>query len=141
VPKVDGYDLPDDLYHHKGHMWARLEGDTMVVGLNDFAQQLAGEVSFVELPMEGDDVSQDEVIGTIETGKWVQKICAPVSGNIAEVNTELEDEATLINTDPYGDGWIFKISVAEKSELDELLRGEAAVQWLKKEIAEHAPKE
>lgn len=131
MAKVDKYDLPDDLYHHKGHMWACLEGDTLVVGLNDFAQQLAGEVSFVELPMEGDEVKQDEVVGTIETGKWVQKVCAPVSGAITEVNAKLEDEATLINTDPYGDGWIFKMTIADKSELDQLMQGEAAVEWLK----------
>lgn len=140
MAKVGKYDLPDDLYHHKGHMWARLEGDILVVGLNDFAQQLAGEVSFVELPMEGDEVKQDEVVGTIETGKWVQKVCAPASGTITQANAELEDEATLINTDPYGDGWIFKMTISDKSEIGQLMQGEAAVEWLKREIAEHETK-
>ena len=121
MPKVGKYELPDGLYYNTGHMWARLEGDSFIVGLNDFAQQLAGEVSFVELPMDGDEVSQDEVIGTIETGKWVQKISAPVSGTITEVNLELEDEPALINTDPYGNGWLLKLELSNPAELDALM--------------------
>ncbi len=140
MPKVGKYELPDGLYYHTGHMWARLEGNSFVVGLNDFAQQLAGEVSFVELPMDGDEVSQDEVIGTIETGKWVQKISAPVSGTITEVNLDLEDEPTLINTDPYGSGWIFKMTISDESEMEQLMQGKDAAVWLKKEIEEHEPK-
>ncbi len=135
---VEGYSLPDDLLHHKEHMWVKIEGDTALVGLNDFAQKLAGEVSFVELPEEGDDVSKDEVVGTVETGKWLGKLYAPVSGTIEEINEELEDEASLVNSDPYGSGWMFKIKMSEPSETGDLMKGDAAVAWLKEEIAKHA---
>jgi glycine cleavage system H protein len=135
---VEGYSLPDELLHHKEHMWVKLEGDVAVVGLNDFAQKLAGEVSFVELPEEGDDVSQDEVVGTVETGKWLGKLYAPVSGTVEEVNADLEDEASLVNSDPYGAGWMFKIKMTDASEAGGLMKGDAAVAWLKEEIAKHA---
>ncbi len=135
---VEGYSLPDELHHHEEHMWVRVEGDVAVVGLNDFAQKLAGEVSFVELPEEGDEVSKDEVVGTVETGKWLGKLYAPVSGTIEETNTELEDEASLVNSDPYGSGWMFKIRMEDSSEVEKLMQGDAAVAWLKEEIAKHA---
>jgi glycine cleavage system H protein len=135
---VEGYSLPDELHHHKEHMWVRVEGDVVVVGLNDFAQSLAGEVCFVELPEEGDEVSKDEVVGTVETGKWLGKLYAPVSGTIEETNTELEDEASLVNSDPYGSGWMFRIRMQDSSEVEELMQGDAAVAWLKEEIAKHA---
>jgi glycine cleavage system H protein len=138
MAEVEGYDLPDDLLHHKEHMWVKVDGDVAVVGLNDFAQKLAGEVSFVELPEEGDDVSRDEVIGTVETGKWLGKLYAPVTGSIEETNTDLEDEASVVNTDPYGTGWMFKIKMSDPSEVESLMQGDAAVAWLKEEIAKHA---
>jgi len=134
---VNDYELPDDLYHHREHMWLRIEGDEASVGLNDFAQKLAGEIQFVELPEPEDEVNADEVIGTVETGKWVGKLYSPVSGEITAVNEELEDDPSLINSDPYGDGWLFKIALSDLSELDLLLRGEAAAEWLSSEIAKH----
>ncbi len=135
---VKDYDLPDDLYHHREHMWLRAEDDEAVVGLNDFAQKLAGEIQFVELPEPEDEVGADEVVGTVETGKWVGKLYAPVSGEITEVNEDLEDDPSMINSDPYGDGWIFKISMSDSSELEALMRGDDAVAWLEEEIAKHA---
>ena len=134
---VKDYELPDDLYHHKEHMWLRVEGDEAVVGFNDFAQKLAGEIQFVELPDSDDEVNADEVVGTVETGKWVGKLYAPVSGEISEVNEDVDDEPSLINSDPYGDGWLFKIGMSDTSELESLMRGEAAVTWLEEEIAKH----
>jgi glycine cleavage system H protein len=134
---VKDYELPDDLYHHKEHMWVRVEGEIAVVGINDFAQKLAGEIQFVELPETEDTVGADEVVGTVETGKWVGKLYAPVSGEVAEVNEDLEDDPSLINSDPYGDGWIFKVSMSDTSELDQLMRGDDAVAWLSEEIAKH----
>jgi glycine cleavage system H protein len=134
---VKNYDLPDDLYHHKEHMWVRPDGDVAVVGLNDFAQKLAGEIQFVELPDVDDEVSADEVVGTIETGKWVGKLYAPVSGDVAEVNEDVDDDPSLINSDPYGDGWLFKIRMSDRTELENLMRGQDAVAWLEAEIAKH----
>lgn len=135
---VKTYDLPDELYHHKEHMWLRAEGDVAVVGLNDFAQKLAGEIQFVELPDEDEDVSADDVVGTVETGKWVGKLYAPVSGTVSEVNEAVDDDPSLINSDPYGEGWLFKITMSDPGQLEDLMRGEAAVTWLESEIAKHA---
>lgn len=134
---VKDYELPDDLYHHREHMWVRVEADGAVVGINDFAQKLAGEIQFVELPEPEDEVNVDEVVGTVETGKWVGKIYAPVSGEIIEVNEDLEDDPSLINSDPYGDGWIFKLSMSDMTELESLMRGDEAVSWLEEEITKH----
>jgi glycine cleavage system H protein len=135
---VKDYDLPDELYHHREHMWLRVEGDEGVVGLNDFAQKLAGEIQFVELPEEGDDVSADDVVGTVETGKWVGKLYAPLSGSITAVNEAVDDDPSLVNSDPYGEGWLFKMTIADSGELEGLMRGDAAVAWLESEIAKHA---
>ena len=134
---VQGYSLPDDLYYHKEHMWVRVEGNKAVVGMDDFSQKLAGELSYVELPGEGDEVSQDEAVGTYETGKWMGKLYAPVSGTVVKINTEVEDEPSLVNEDPYGKGWLFEIEMSNPDEVNNLMRGEAAVKWLEEEIKKH----
>jgi len=135
---VQGYDMPDDLYYHKGHVYAKVEGNKAVVGINDFTQKLAGEISYVESPFEGDEVSQDDEVGTIETGKWVGKIYAPVSGTVSAVNEELLDNPAIINEDPYERGWIYKIEMSDPSELENLMKGDDASAWLKEEIKKHA---
>jgi glycine cleavage system H protein len=135
---VQKYELPDDLYHHREHMWVRADGSEATVGLNDFAQKLAGEIQFVELPEPEDEVSADEVVGTVETGKWVGKLYAPVTGTITDINEDIDDDPSLINSDPYGDGWLFKIAMTDPSELQHLMQGPGAVTWLEDEIAKHA---
>jgi len=140
MAKVEEYDMPDELYYHKEFMWVRVEGDETVVGLNDFSQKLAGEISYIEMPEEGDEVKQDEAIGSYETGKWLGKLYAPVSGEVAAMNEEVEDEPTLVNKDPYGEGWLFKIKMGDPAQLDNLMKGEEAIEWLKGEIAKHAKK-
>ncbi|MCD6382059.1 MAG: glycine cleavage system protein H, partial [Candidatus Hydrothermae bacterium] len=92
--------------------------------------------SFIELPMEGDEVSKDEVVGSFETGKWLGKIYAPVSGTVTKVNEELEDDPSIVNKDPYGEGWLFEIEMSNPDELKELMKGDSdeVVEWLKKEI-------
>ena len=126
--------MPDDLYYHKEFMWCRVEGDSAVVGFIDYAQQVSGDISFVEMPFEGDEVNQDDEVGTVETGKWVGKLFAPVSGTIEANNEKLYDDPTIINEDPYGEGWIFKIKMSDSSELDNLMTAEGSVDWLKEEI-------
>ncbi len=138
MAEVSGYQLPDDLLYHKEHMWVKVEGDVAVVGMTDFSQKLAGELSYVELPSEGDEVSQDEVVGTYETGKWMGKLFAPVSGEVVEVNEEVDDDPSLVNSDPYGQGWLFKIKMSDTSELNNLMKGDSAIEWLKGEIEKHA---
>ncbi|NIP36788.1 MAG: glycine cleavage system protein GcvH [Thermoplasmata archaeon] len=115
------YNIPEDVKYHAEHMWARVEGDLVVVGVTDFAQKLAGDIVYVDMPMEGDDVTKDKPFGTLETGKWVGKIYAPVSGEVAEYNEDVEDDALVINEDPYGSGWIIKIEPEDMSEVDGLL--------------------
>ena len=135
---VKDYDLPNELYHHREHMWLRADGDEATVGLNDFAQKLAGEIQFVELPEVDDEVSADDVVGTVETGKWVGKLYAPVTGTITEVNEDVDDDPSLINSDPYTDGWLFKIAMSDRGELEAMMQGADAVKWLEAEIAKHA---
>ena len=134
--EIEGYLMPEDLYYHKEHMWVRVENGKAIVGLTDFNQKAAGELSFIELPMEGDEVSKDEVVGSFETGKWLGKIYAPVSGTVTKVNAELEDDPSIVNKDPYGEGWLFEIEMSNPDELKELMKGDSdeVVEWLKKEI-------
>jgi glycine cleavage system H protein len=136
--EVGGYLLPDDLWYHKEHFWVRMEGDVATVGVTDFYQKLAGEISYLELPSEGDEFSQDDVVGTVETGKWVGKIYSPLSGTITEVNSQVADNPTLANLDPYGEGWLFKLKASNLSELDNLFKGEAALKWMEEEIRKKA---
>ena len=140
MAKLGEYDVPDELYYHKEHMWVRVEGDEAVVGLNDFSQKLAGEISYMEMPEEGDEVKQDEAVGSYETGKWLGKLYAPVSGEITAMNEEVEDEPTLVNKDPYGEGWLFKIKMSDSSQVKSLMQGEDALKWLREEIAKHPKK-
>jgi glycine cleavage system H protein len=132
---IKGYNLPDDLYYHKEHSWARVDGDKVTVGMTDFFQKEAGDIVFVDLPEEEDEVEQGEVCGKIQSRKWIGKLVAPVSGEIAEVNEDLDEDTSLINTDPYGKGWIL---VIEASSLDEdlgnLLHGDAVVTFIEEEI-------
>ncbi|MBN2014007.1 MAG: glycine cleavage system protein H [Candidatus Altiarchaeota archaeon] len=134
---VEGYGMPEDLYYDKGFMWARVDGSNVIVGLVDFAQKLAGDISYVEMPFEGDEVKQGDEVGTVETGKWVGKLYAPVSGKVLATNEKLYDDPTLINKDCYGEGWIYKIGMKDSSELKNLDQGDAAVAWLKTQIGEH----
>ncbi len=137
---VGEYKLPEELYYHPEHLWVRVEGNKAIVGITDFNQKLAGEISYIELPEEGDEVEKDQVIGSFETGKWLGKIYAPVSGTITKINEELEDAPAIINEDPYGKGWLFEIEMSNPDEVNELLYGDAAVEWQKKEIEKHGKK-
>ena len=105
----EGYVFPDDLKYEKNHFWAKVEGDLVVTGATEFISKQAGEITFVDLPEEGDEVTQGKPYGSIESGKWVGRIYTVVSGEIAEVNMDLEDEPEKMNEDPYGSAWICKI--------------------------------
>ena len=138
--EIQGYNLPDELYYEPNHTWARVEGDTVVVGLNDFAQKLAGEFVSIDLPSPGKKVQQGKPIGSVESGKWVGRVYAPVSGEVIEANESLEDDPTLMNSDPYGEGWVAKIKMDNPAELENLLKGEKVVKWIEEEIQKHAKK-
>ncbi len=108
--------LPADLQFAKTHEWARVEGDVVVVGITDYAQDQLGEVVYVELPEVGNGASSGEELGTLESVKAVSEFNSPVGGEVVEVNERLEDEPNLVNEDPYGDGWLVKISGTTEGE-------------------------
>jgi glycine cleavage system H protein len=108
--ELAGYYFPEDLWYDKNHFWARIEGNTVVMGTTDFAQKLAGDIGYVEIPEEGQKVQQGKPFGSIESGKWVGRIYAVFTGEVTVVNEALEDEPERINSSPYGEGWICKIN-------------------------------
>jgi glycine cleavage system H protein len=115
------FEVPEDRKYMESHEYATTDGDTATVGISDFAQDELGDVVFVELPQTGDEVSQDADFGVVESIKAVSDLYAPVSGTVTAVNEELFDRPELVNEDPYGDGWMLEIDVADESEFDDLL--------------------
>jgi len=112
---------PDDRKYTKEHEWARLEGDTAVVGITDYAQGELGDVVFVELPDVGRQLTQGQAFGVVESVKAASDLYAPVSGEVVEVNGQLQQSPELVNTEPFAGGWMIKVRVANKAELDKLL--------------------
>jgi len=131
--KVKEYEHPDELLYHKEFCWVKAEGDTVIIGLHDFYCKLAGEISYIDMPGEGDAVKQDERIGTVETGKWVGKLIAPVTGEVAAINEAIEDDPAIVNEAPY-ENWLLKIKVTDKATVENLMKGDSAVKWLEAEI-------
>ncbi len=117
-------EFPEDLKYTREHEWLSIEGDVVTVGITDHAQQQLGDVVFVELPAVGDRVEKADAFGVVESTKAVSDVYAPVSGEIAEVNDDLPDNPELINEDPYGDGWMVKITVGDRADLDDLMTAE-----------------
>jgi glycine cleavage system H protein len=120
--KIGPYDFPDDLYYDREHNWARVEGQSVTQGLTGFGQAIAGEIIYVEPPRVGREVQQGEAFMSMESGKWVGRVKATVSGRIAAANEELEFDSTLVNSDPYGEGWLARIDMAGPADLEQLLR-------------------
>lgn len=116
--------IPENLKYTKDHEWLRVEEDCAYIGVTDFAQGELGDVVFVEIETEGEKLDKEEVFGTIEAVKTVSDMFMPVSGEVLEINPKIEEEPELVNKDPYGEGWLIKISIADSSELEELLTPE-----------------
>ncbi|MGA0232821.1 MAG: glycine cleavage system protein GcvH [Saprospiraceae bacterium] len=118
-------EIREDLKYTKEHEWLRLEGDSAYVGITDFAQGELGEIVYVEVDTVGEEIEKDEVFGTIEAVKTTSDLFIPVSGTILEFNPQLDendgDQPDLVNSDPYGEGWIVKIQLSDPSQLDELM--------------------
>jgi glycine cleavage system H protein len=112
---------PNDLKYDKEHEWVRVEGDTAVVGISDFAQDQLGEVVFVDLPVVGTDAIAGEMFGEVESVKSVSDLFSPVTGSVVEVNPNLSDAPETVNEDPYGDGWLIKVKLTDAAELDGLM--------------------
>jgi glycine cleavage system H protein len=113
--------IPAELKYTEDHEWVRVEGDTATVGITDFAQGELGDVVFVEIETEGEELDKGETFGTVEAVKTVSDLFMPVGGEVTEVNEALADEPELVNKDPYGKGWMVKIKVSDTSELDGLM--------------------
>lgn len=122
---------PQELKYSKDHEWVKVEGNTAIVGITDFAQHELGDVVFVDLPAEGRVIKVDESFAVVESVKAVSDIIAPVSGKIIKVNEALADASETINTDPYGDGWLVVIELSDEAELNALLDSAAYAEFTK----------
>lgn len=116
--------IPDNLKYTKDHEWVKLEGDTAVIGITDFAQNELGDIVFVEVDTEGETLDKEETFGTIEAVKTVSDLFMPLAGEVTEFNEALESTPDIINKDPYGKGWIIKIKVSDAAGADDLLSAE-----------------
>lgn len=136
--EIQGYNLPDDLYYEKNHYWVKREGEFIVMGMDDFAQKMAGEVVYVQLPSEGKRIEAGKKFARVESGKWLGKVYAPVNGEIVLSNERLEEDATVINEDCYGEGWMFRIRPDDMGELEGLIHGPEAIEkWLLEDIEKY----
>ena len=136
--EIHGYNMPDELYYEENHFWVRDEGDILVMGMDDFAQILAGEIVYIQLPEEGKILKAGKKFAKMESGKWLGKVYAPVNGELVGVNEELETNPGLINDDCYGKGWMYKIRPDDKGELNNLMHSrEELDKWLLAEIEKH----
>ena len=121
MKEINDLSLPDDVKYTKSHEWAKLSGDIVIIGLNDYAQDQLGEIVFVELPETGDTFSKDDEFGSVESVKAVSEIYIPISGEIVEINEGLEDAPELVNESCYDNGWLVKVKPENISELDGLM--------------------
>ena len=117
--------VPDELKYTEEHEWIRVEGEEIVVGITEFAQGELGDVVFIEIETEGEALDKGDTFGTIEAVKTVSDLYMPVDGELTEVNTALEDNPELVNSDPFGEGWMIRIKLSDPSQLDELITADA----------------
>lgn len=113
--------FPAELRYTKEHEWVKLEGDTATVGITDFAQSELGDIVYVEIETQGQTLAQDEIFGSVEAVKTVSDLFLPIAGEVLEVNAVLADQPELVNTDPYGKGWMIKMKVSNPADVDSLM--------------------
>ena len=136
--EIQGYDMRDDLHYEENHYWVRVDGDLLVMGMDDFAQQMAGEIVYIQLPFEGKKLTKGKKFAKVESGKWLGKVFAPVNGELVESNGELETNTSIINKDCYGAGWMYKIKPDNMHELESLIHGAEAIEkWLIADIEKY----
>jgi glycine cleavage system H protein len=131
MKEISELNLPDDIRYADDHEWARLEGDTVRVGLDDYAQDQLGDIVFVELPQVGATFKKGEEFATVESVKAVCECYLPVGGKIMAVNSALETSPELVNKSPYGDGWFVEVEPSDPSEMDTLMNSVACLEKLK----------
>ncbi len=118
-------DIPSELLYTKEHEWANFKDNEVIIGITDYAQSQLGDIIFIEFPEIGDQVNAGDSFGEVEAVKTVSELYAPVTGTVLEVNENLEDSADLVNSDPYGDGWLIKIKPTNLNEKDDLMKSAA----------------
>ena len=116
--------FPAELKYTKDHEWIKVEGNEAFIGITEFAQRELGDIVYIDITTVGQEISKEEVFGTVEAVKTVSDLFMPVNATVLEVNPTLDSQPELVNTDPYGDGWMVKISIANPAELEELLSAE-----------------
>lgn len=136
--QFQNFNLPDELYYDEFHFYLRPEGDLYVMGMDDFAQVLAGQIVYVQLPEEGKALKAGKKFAAVESGKWLGKVIAPFDGELAAVNERLETDPGLINSDPYGEGWMYRLKPAAPPDLSAFFHGAEAVgRWMAAEVEKH----
>ncbi|MBW2469105.1 MAG: glycine cleavage system protein GcvH [Deltaproteobacteria bacterium] len=131
MKELNELNFPDDVRYAKSHEWARSGGDTIKVGISDYAQDQLGDIVFVELPEVGDTFDQGEEFGTVESVKAVSELYMPVAGEVVAINDTLEDAPEKVNNTPYGDGWMLEVKADNPPEMDDLMDNNAYVESLK----------
>jgi glycine cleavage system H protein len=127
--------VPVELHYTKDHEWVRTDQATGTIGITDHAQNELGDIVFVELPKPGDRVAAKESLGTVESVKAVSDIFSPVSGEVLAVNTKLQDKPELMNSDPYGEGWLVRVNLSEPHELESLMSSEEYAAYVQDKAA------
>lgn len=118
-------EFPAGLKYTKDHEWIKVDGDTALVGITDFAQRELGDIVYIDISSVGKEVAKDEVFGSVEAVKTVSDLFMPVTGTITEINPALDKSPELVNSDPYGDGWMVKLTISDASQIDGLLSAES----------------
>ena len=136
---VELYEVPEDIYYTRDHAWVRIESGQIRIGITDFMQKMAGEITFIRLPRAGKDLEVDKTLFTLQSGKWSGKVMVPVAGKVVDVNKDLANSQKPMNDDPYGNGWVAIMEPANINDVaNKLLFGEAAIVFLKDEIKRNA---
>lgn len=139
MARIDKYEMPDELYYTTDHAWVKVEGNRIRIGITDFMQQLAGDITFIRVPRAGKEMEAGKTLFSLQSGKWAGKVQVPMSGKVVEVNKDLAANPKPLNADPYGQGWVAVMEPDNLSEgLSQLLHGDQLEPWLKEEIAKHA---
>jgi glycine cleavage system H protein len=125
--------IPEDLKYSKEHEWVRVSGNIATIGVSDYAQDQLGEIVFVELPDEGEEIEKDDAFGVVESVKSVNDVYTPLSGRVVEVNDPAVDSPEIVNEDPYGEGWLIKIEISDTSELKDLMSAKDYQAYIKEE--------
>ncbi len=132
----DQYKVEPGLYYTKDHLWVKIDENTAVIGISDYGQAQLGDVVFVELPEAGKEVEAGEKVASVESIKAVVDVFSPLTGKITSVNEDLKDDPGLINTDPYGDGWIYEMQMSDPTEVEDLMTSEDYEAYLEELLAE-----